>query len=64
MIDFAASRYEQSSMERFRELYIRTAQALVTHNSQSDVTVGELRHKLNDKKNFFESIRGFFRKKR
>ena len=64
MIDYAASRYNQESMERFRDLFVRTAQALVTHNSQKDVTVQELRNKLTDKSNFFAKIIGIFRRKK
>ena len=64
MIDYAASRYTQESMEKFRDLFVMTAQALVTHNSQKDVTVQELRNKLTDKSNFFAKIIGLFRRKK
>ena len=64
MIDYAASRYNQESMERFRDLFVMTAQALVTHNSQKDVTFAELRHKLSDKNNFFTKIISIFRRKK
>ena len=64
MIDYAASRYDDESIERFKDIYVRTAQAMVTHNSQSDVTVGEIRKKIEDKKNFFEKIIGIFRRKK
>ncbi len=64
MIDYAASRYEDSSIERFKDIYINTAQALVTHNSQSDITIRELRKKLSDKKNFFETVASIFRRKK
>ena len=64
MIDYAASRYNQDSMERFRDLFVMIAQALVTHNSQKDVTVAELRNKLSDKSNFFAKIIGIFRRKK
>ena len=64
MIDYAASRYEDKSIEKFRDIFVTTAQALVTHNSQQDVTIGELRKKLSDKKNFFEKVKGMFRRKR
>ena len=64
MIDYAASRYTQESMEKFRDLFVMTAQALVTHNSQKDVTVGELKHKLSDKSNFFTKIISIFKRKK
>ena len=46
MIDFAASLYAEESMERFKDIYVKLAQALVTHNSQADVTIGEIKEKL------------------
>jgi len=64
MIDFAASRYAEESMERFKDLYVRLAQALVTHNSQADVTIGEIRAKIRDRKNFFRTIMGVFSRKK
>lgn len=64
MIDFAASRYEESSIEKFKDLYVKLAQAMVTHNSQTDVTIGEIKSKLEDKRNFFKTITGLFRRKR
>ncbi|MBO6303047.1 MAG: AMP-binding protein [Ruminiclostridium sp.] len=64
MIDFAASRYDESSIEKFKDIYVKAAQALVTHNSQKDVTVGELKKKLADKKNFFQIVSGIFSKKK
>ena len=63
MIDYAASRYENTSIERFRDIYLKVAQALVTHNSQEDVTIGQIRNKLKDKKNIFQIMGGIFRKK-
>jgi len=64
MIDFAASRYTRESMERFKDIYVKLAQALVTHNSQADVTIGEIREKLEDRKNFFKTIAGIFSRKK
>ena len=64
MIDFAASRYAEASMEHFKDIYVKLAQALVTHNSQADVTIGEIKDKLEDKKSFFETIAGIFRRKK
>ena len=64
MIDYAASRYNQESMEKFRDLFVMIAQSLVTHNSQKDVTVQELRNKLSDKTNFFAKIIGIFKRKK
>ncbi len=64
MIDFAASRYKEESISRFKDVYVKIAQAMVTHNSQKDVTIGELKAKLRDKSNFFSVIKGIFRRKK
>lgn len=64
MIDYAASRYEDESIEKFKDLFVKLAQALATHNSQTDITVGEVKEKIAEKKNFFQTIRGIFSKKR
>ncbi len=64
MIDFAASRYNEESIEKFKDIYVKTAQALATHNSQKDVTIKELKAKLRDKKNFFQIVKGIFGRKK
>ena len=64
MIDFAASRYTEESMERFKDIFIKIAQSLVTHNSQTDVTIREIREKVENKKNFFKMITGVFSRKK
>lgn len=64
MIDFAASRYEEGSIEKFKDIYVKLAQAMVTHNSQKDVTIGELKAKVKDKKSFFQTVRGIFSRKK
>ena len=64
MMDYTASLYNDESMDRFKDIFIRVAQGLVTHNSQTDVTIGELRKKYSNRKNFFEIIKGVFSRKR
>ncbi|WP_408070457.1 AMP-binding protein [Butyrivibrio sp. JL13D10] len=63
MIDYAASRYEDESIEKFKDIYVKLAQVMVTHNSQSDVTIGEIKDKLTDKKSFFDVVKGIFSRK-
>jgi hypothetical protein len=63
MIDFAASLYTEESMEKFRDIYVKLAQALVTHNSQTDVTIGEIREKIENHQTFFEKIVAIFSRK-
>ncbi len=64
MLDYAASLYKDESMDQFKNIYVRTAQSLATHNSQNDVTMAELKKKLTDKENFFIKIVGRFRRKK
>ena len=63
MIDYSASLYDDATIEKFKDIYIRTAQSLATHNSQADVTVGELKEKILNRKNFFQYIAGIFSRK-
>ncbi|MBR5337471.1 MAG: AMP-binding protein [Lachnospiraceae bacterium] len=64
MIDYAASRYEDASIEKFKDIYLKVAQCLVTHNSQADVTVREIKEKVADKKGFFATVAGIFSRKK
>jgi hypothetical protein len=43
MIDYAASRYNDTSMERFAALFKAAAEALLKHGAEPDMTVGELK---------------------
>ena len=64
MIDFAASLYSEESIERYKDIYIKVAQALVTHNSQTDMTIGEIKEKISDRRSIFNIIAGIFRRKK
>ena len=64
MIDYTASLYEDESMETFKDTFVKVAQALVTHHSQNDFTVGEIRKKCKNKYNFFATFRGAFKRKK
>ncbi len=64
MVDFAASRYEEESIENFKNIFVKLAQSIVTHNSQKDVTVGEIKNLIQDKKTFFSIIKGIIKKKK
>ena len=64
VIQFIKQYMNNESIEKFKDIYIRTAHAVATHNSQSDVTIRELKDKLSDKKNFFQVIVGIFSRKR
>lgn len=64
MIDYAASRYNDESMERFRDLFVRTARKLVSFDSQADVYIDELRNELSEKSTFIDKLITRFRRKR
>lgn len=64
MIDYAASRYNDESMERFRDIFVRTARKLVSFDSQADVHIDELRCELSEKSTFIDKIITKFRRKR
>ena len=64
MIDYAASRYDDSSIERFKDIFLNTVHAFVANDSQEDVTVDDLRKEIEVKQNFFDYIVSKFRRKR
>ena len=45
MIDFAASRYEEASIVKFKDIFVKLSQQLVTHNPKKDITIGEIKRK-------------------
>ena len=64
MIDFAASLYDEESIQKFRRIYIKIVQTLASHHSQEDITIGEIKKKIADKKNFFTDFVGRFKWKK
>ena len=64
MIDYVSSLYEDETMERFKDVFIKVAHGLVTYNSQEDITMKELNKQYKEKKDFFATFRGAFRRKK
>ena len=64
MIDYAASRYRDTSIETFRGIYIRVAHALAENQGQEDITVGSLRKHLKERKHLLQEMKGVFRRKK
>ena len=62
MIDYAASRYNDSSIERYMSLYIGAAAALLKYGAESGLTVGELRKRI-ESESADKSSAAFARKK-
>ena len=51
-------------IEAFKDSFIKIAQLLVTHNPREDVTIGEIRQKLRERRHMFDLVKGIFRRKR
>ena len=64
MIDYAASRYKDTSIETFRDIYVRVAHALVKSHGQEVVTIGNLRKHLKEKKHLLNVMKGVLRRKK
>ena len=64
MIDYAASRYKDTSIETFRDIYVRVAHALVKSQGQEVVTIGNLRKHLKEKKHLLNVMKGVLRRKK
>ena len=50
VLDYAASRYEKESMEKYQSMFIKIAQYLIANTSQKDVTVKEIKDLFVQKK--------------
>ena len=64
MIDYAASRYKDTSIETFRDIYVRVAKTLVESRGQEDITIGGLQKLFNERKNLLQVMAGIFRRKK
>jgi hypothetical protein len=64
MIDYSASRYKDTSIESFRDIYVRVANLLVQNCSQEDITIGSLRRHLRERKNLLQVMSGILRRKK
>jgi hypothetical protein len=50
MIDYAAGIYKDESMEKFRLLFMRTVDAMISHDSQDDISLAEIKKEIDNKK--------------
>ena len=48
MIDYAASRYNDSSMEHFRDLFVNAAQTLLKCGSEPEMTTGGIKERIRN----------------
>lgn len=63
-MDYASSRYDRESMERFRELFIRIAAVLVHSDGAEYITVKELRDEVQKNHSFFRKVISVFSRKK
>lgn len=64
LIDYAASRYNNQSMEHLKDLYIKVAKVMVSNASQEDITYGEIKKTVKEKKSIGKIINSIFRTKK
>lgn len=63
-LDYAASRYDRETMERFRELFTRIAAVLVHADGAEYITVKELRDEVQKNHSFFRKVMSVFTKRK
>lgn len=63
-LDYASSRYEESTMERFRELFTRITAVLVHADGAEYITTKDLRSEVQKNYSFFRKLVSVFRKKK
>jgi hypothetical protein len=57
-IHYAASRYEQATMEAFADVFVKVFQLLAAHTQQSALTFAMIREQVMGKKSFFARLLG------
>ena len=55
-LDYASSRYEQATMEQFKELFVRIVSVLVHNDSADNLTVSELKKQVQIDQPFFKKL--------
>lgn len=63
-LDFASSRYERETMERFRELFLRITAVLVHADGAEYLTVKSLRDEVQKNHSFFRKVMSVFSKRK
>ena len=53
VLDYAASRYEEASMVKYQQMFIKIAKFLASNVSQKDVTVKDVKSLIAPKKKSF-----------
>lgn len=63
-MDYASSRYEDTTMERFRKLFIRIAAVLVHADCENYITVKQLSDEVQKDHSFFRKVSSVFSKRK
>lgn len=64
MMDYASSRYKNESMIKFKDIFIKVTQLLIHHTTQDDITVLDIKKKLDTNNSIFKKVISIFSKKR
>lgn len=63
MIDYSASRYDEDSIVKFKDIFMKITQLLLHHTTQDDITVGDVRWEISTENSFFKFVAGIFSRK-
>lgn len=62
-LDYSSSRYDQNTIERFKELFVRITAVLVHSDGTDYITVGELQNEVQKNHSFFKKLVHVFSKR-
>ena len=63
MIDYTASRYDKESIIKFKDIFMKITQLLLHHTTQDDITVQDIKKKINSENSIFKFVTGIFSRK-
>ena len=63
MIDYAASRYDEESIVKFKDIFMKITQLLLHHTTQDDITVQDIKKQVNSNNSIFKLVTGIFSRK-
>ena len=64
VLDYATSRYEKESMEKYQAIFIKTPQKLGKNISQEDITVKQIKDMFMEKKQKTSLFAKIFKKRK
>ena len=63
MIDYTASRYDEESVVKFKDIFMKITQLLLHHTTQDDITVQDIKKQVNSNNSIFKLVTGIFSRK-